>query len=55
MEEALSKTRKKKHPTQGMTRRKITAKLISDNIMNFNQPTALQAFNDMELSSEYHT
>jgi len=38
-----------------MTRRKITSNIISNNIMNFNQPTVLQNFRDMELSSEYHT
>jgi hypothetical protein len=47
MEEALKKTHKKKHLSQGMTRRKITSNIISTNIMNFNQPTVLQNFHDM--------
>lgn len=47
--------RKKKGQLKGLTRRKITENRISGNIMNFNSPTAVNDFSDMELSVDYHT
>ena len=52
----LAKRQKQKgHLSKGMTRRKITENRISSNIMNFNSPTAVGDFSDMELSIDYHT
>lgn len=47
--------RKKGKLNKGLTRRKITENRISSNIMNFNSPTAVNDFSDMELSVDYHT
>lgn len=55
MQDALKKTRKKVGLSTGSTRRQITENKITQNIMNFNQPTILPSYQDMELSSEYHT
>ena len=52
----LAKRKKQKGQlSKGMTRRKITENRISSNIMNFNSPTAVNDFSDMELSVDYHT
>lgn len=52
----LEKRKKWKGELQkGQTRRKITEHRISSNIMNFNAPTAINDFSDMELSIDYHT
>lgn len=54
--EMLEKRKKWKGELQkGQTRRKITEHRISSNIMNFNSPTAVNDFSDMELSIDYHT
>ena len=52
----LAKRKQKKGQlSKGLTRRQITENRISSNIMNYNQPTAIKAFDDMELSVDYHT
>ena len=54
--EMLAKRKKQKGKlNKGMTRRKITENRICSNIMNFNAPTAVNDFSDMELSIDYHT
>ena len=54
--EMLAKRKKAKGQlNKGLTRRKITENRISGNIMNFNSPTAVNDFSDMELSIDYHT
>ena len=54
--EMLAKRKKQKGQlSKGVTRRHITENRITTNIMNFNQPTAVKQFDDMELSVDYHT
>jgi len=54
--EMLEKRKKKKGQlNKGLTRRKITENRISSNIMNYNSPSAVNDFSDMELSVDYHT
>lgn len=54
--EMLAKRKKQKGQlSKGLTRRMITENRISSNIMNFNAPTAVNDFSDMELSVDYHT